>query len=401
MKIGILREEKIPRDTRVPLTPSQCRRLMEEHPELWIAVQPSEHRCYTNDEYRWQGVPVREDLSGCDYLFGVKEIPVSHILAHKTYLIFSHTIKEQLHNQKMLQTFIEKKATLIDYECLKDENGKRIIAFGRWAGIVGAYHALRMIGIRWKKFQIRQMRDCLNFAEAQKELAKVQLPPIKIVLSGSGRVSEGADFLLQLAKIKKVSPNDLLKRVFPEPVYAQLQSQHLFYREGMEAFDREDYHRHPQLYKSAFYPFTKVTDVFINGIYWDKRIPVFFTKEQMKESGFRIRQIADITCDIAPNSSVPSTLKASSIDDPYYGYDPHAESITDPFTEQSIDVMAIDNLPNELPRDASEDFGNLLISRVIPKILAGNHPVIQNATIVKNGVLTTTYEYLKHYAGIY
>lgn len=398
MKIGIIREEKQPRDTRVPLTPSQCRRLMEENPELWIAVQPSEHRCYTNDEYRWQGVPVREDLSGCDYLFGVKEIPVEHILPEKTYLIFSHTIKEQPHNKKLLQTFIKKHASLIDYECLKDAKGKRIIAFGRWAGIVGAYHALRMVGLRWKQFNIRQMSECHNFAEAQKELSKVKLPPINIVLTGSGRVSDGADFLLDLAGIKKVQPAELLKKQFNEPVYAQLESKHLFYRQGMEEFDSDDYHQHPEQYKSAFYPFTKVTDVFINGIYWDKRIPVFFTKEQMQEQDFRIKQIADITCDIAPEASIPCTLKASTITNPYFGYEPKESKLIEPFSENAIDVMAIDNLPNELPRDASEDFGNMLMSRVIPKILAGNHPAITNATIVEKGVLTNAFEYLKSYA---
>lgn len=398
MKIGIIREEKSPKDNRVPLTPSQCRMLMEEHPELWIAVQPSDHRCYTNDEYRWQGVPVREDLSGCDYLLGVKEIPVEYILPDKTYLIFSHTIKKQPHNKKLLQTFMKQQSSLIDYECLKDTKGKRIIAFGRWAGIVGAYHALRMVGLRSGAFTIRQMSECHNFAEAQKELSKMKLPPINIVLTGTGRVSEGAAFLLELSGIKKVEPSDLLRREFNEPVYAQLESKHLFYRDGLDEFNSEDYHKNPELYHSAFYPFTKVTDLFINGIYWDKRIPVFFSKEQMSAADFRIAQIADITCDIAPDASVPSTLRASTIAEPYYGYQPGTASIAPPFTKEVIDVMAIDNLPNELPRDASEDFGNMLISRIIPKILQGNHPVIHHATIVNKGKLNEPFLYLKDYA---
>lgn len=400
MKIGIIREEKTPHDNRVPLTPSQCRTLMEDYPDLWIAVQPSEHRCYTNDEYRWQGVPVREDLSSCDYLLGVKEIPVEYILPSKTYLIFSHTIKEQAHNKKLLQTFIKQKSTLIDYECLKDDKKKRIIAFGRWAGIVGAYHALRMIGLRSKAFNIRQMNECHNFAEAQKEFSKLKLPPLNIVLTGSGRVSDGANFLLELAGIKKVEPIDFLRKQFNEVVYTQLESKQLFYREGFDDFDTIDYHKNPEYYKSAFYPFTKVTDMFINGIYWDKRIPVFFTNEQMQEHDFRIKQIADITCDIAPEASVPSTLKASTIEEPYYGYNPNSQSIVAPFGESVIDVMAIDNLPNELPRDASEDFGNMLISRVIPKLIQGNHPVIYNATVVYKGLLNEPFSYLKNYAGV-
>ncbi len=397
MKIGILREEKTPRDNRVPLTPSQCRRLMEEHPELWIALQPSEHRCYTNDEYRWQGVPVREDLSGCDYLLGVKEIPPHLLLPEKTYLFFSHTIKAQPHNKKMLQTILQKNCTLIDYECLKDEKGKRIIAFGRWAGIVGGYHALRMIGMRTARFQLKQMSECHNFAEAQKELQKIDLPSWNMVLTGTGRVSEGAEFLLDLAGVKKVEPHDLLRRQFNEAVYAQLESKHLFYREGFDEFDSKDYHANPTPYKSAFYPFTKVCDMFINGIYWDKRIPVFFTKTQMAKPDFRIKQIADITCDIAPDSSIPSTLKSSTIDEPYFGYNAATEKICEPFSENSIDVMAIDNLPNELPRDASEDFGNMLISRVIPKIMQGNNEVIHKATIAKAGKLNEPFSYLRDY----
>lgn len=397
MKIGILREEKSPQDNRVPLTPSQCRRLMEEHPELWIAVQPCEHRCYTNEEYRYQGVPVREDLSGCDYLLGVKEIPSQFLLNEKTYLFFSHTIKAQPKNKKMLQTILEKNCTLIDYECLKDDKGKRIIAFGRWAGIVGGYHAIRMIGMRSKQFSIKQMSECHNFAEAQKELAKVKLPALNIVLTGTGRVSEGAEFLLDLAGIKKVEPHEMLRRQFDEAVYTQLESKHLFYREGHEEFDANDYHANPTLYKSAFYPFTKVTDMLINGIYWDKRIPSFFTKAQMREPDFCISQIADITCDIAPDASIPSTLLESTIAEPYYGYDVQTEKVVELFAPNSIDVMAIGNLPNELPRDASEDFGNMLISRVIPKILKGDSEVIHQATIAKNGILNTPYLYLKEY----
>ncbi|MCS6819174.1 MAG: alanine dehydrogenase, partial [Chitinophagales bacterium] len=329
----------------------------------------------------------------------VKEIPPKYILPGKTYFIFSHTIKAQPHNREMFREFIRKKSTLIDYECLKDENGKRLIAFGRWAGIVGAYHAIRMAGLRTKAFYIRQMSECHNFAEAQKELAKVRMPSVKIVLSGSGRVSEGADFLLNLAGIKKVTPESFLYDRFDEAVYTQLESKHLFYREGI-GFDPEDYHRNPANYKSAFEPYTRVADIFINGIYWDKRIPVFFTIEQMRSEDFRIRQIADITCDIAPESSVPSTVKASTIENPYYGFNPHTASVTEPFKDDVVDVMAIDNLPNELPRDASEDFGNMLINRIIPKVLVQSNPVIQRATIIERGNLTEPYNYLKDYAGV-
>ena len=397
MKIGILREEKIPQDNRVPLTPSQCRTLMEEQNKIWISVQPCQHRCFTDDEYRYQGIAVREDLRDCDLLLGVKEVPPSLLIPHKTYMFFSHTIKKQAHNKRLLQAALEKNIRLIDYECLKDEKGKRIIAFGRWAGIVGAYNTIRTIGLRTSKFAIAPMHQCHNFAEAQKEFPKLNLPPWKIVLSGDGRVSEGAAFLLDVMKIQRVEPKDFLYREFDQPVYTQLHSRDMFYREGYDEFDPADYHSHPQHYQSAFYPFTKAADVFINGIYWDKRIPTFFSTAQMKESDFKIQVIGDITCDISPDASVPSTLRASTIEEPIYGYDPHTGMESAPHLPNAIDIMAIDNLPNELPRDASEDFGNMLMSRVIPRLLKKSSATMSKATIALDGKLTKAFSYLEDY----
>jgi alanine dehydrogenase len=399
MKIGILREEKFPRDSRVPLTPSQCKFLTERTPDVEVVVQPCKYRCFTNEEFNYQGVPLQEDLSDCDILMGVKEVPAAMLMPGKTYMYFTHTIKKQPQNQKMMHAAIEKNVTLIDYECLKDKKGKRIIAFGRWAGIVGAYHAVRMIGFRTSRFRLRQMIDCLNFAEAQKELEELDLPNCKIVLTGTGRVSEGAAFMLDVIGIKKVSPHQFCYTEFNEPVYTQLTSADMYYKDGQEKFDSAYYHQHMQEYKSSFYPFTKVADVMINGIYWDKRMPVFFTKEQMQEPDFKIKTIADITCDIAPDASVPSTLYASSIADPYYGYNAQTGQLTQTFQGGAIDIMAIDNLPNELPRDASEDFGNMIITRIIPELLKGDaSEIITNATITRNGMLTDPYQYLAEYA---
>lgn len=399
MKIGILREEKTPEDNRVPLTPSQCRTLMEEYSNIWVAVQPSETRCYTDDEYRYQGIAVRENLSDCDLLLGVKEIPPHLLIPNKTYMIFSHTIKRQAHNRKLLRAVLEKKIRLIDYECLKDEKGKRIIAFGRWAGIVGAYNTVRAIGLRTRRFELRPMHACLNFAEAQKEFTKLDLPPWKIVLSGDGRVSEGAAFLLDIMKIRKVDPHSFVYKEFDEVVYTQLHSRDMFYRKGHDDFDPLDYHLHPELYESAFFPFTRAADVFINGIYWDKRIPVFFNRGQMEEKDFNIKIIGDITCDIAPEASVPSTLFASTIAEPFFGYDPETGTETEPFSGKSVDIMSIDNLPNELPRDASEDFGNMLMSRVIPRLLKEWSTTINKATIALDGALNQPYLYLTDYVG--
>jgi saccharopine dehydrogenase (NAD+, L-lysine-forming) len=397
MKIGILREEKTPEDNRVPLTPSQCRTLMEEYSNIWVAVQPSPDRCYTDNEYRYQGIAVRENLSDCDLLLGVKEIPPHLLIPDKTYMIFSHTIKKQQHNKKLLCAILDKKIRLIDYECLKDEHGKRIIAFGRWAGIVGAYNTILMIGLRTGRYELKPMHECHNFAEAQKEFHKLDLPPWKIILSGDGRVSDGCAFLLDVMKIRKVEPHSFLYKEFHEPVYTQLHSKDMFYKEGEEEFDQAHYHTHPEQYKSTFYPYTKVADAFINGIYWDKRIPVFFSQEQMREKDFNIKVIGDITCDISPDASVPSTPRSSTIHDPVYGYDPQTGTECAPYQAGSIDVMAIDNLPNELPRDSSEDFGNMLMSRVIPRLLKEWSTTINKATIALDGKLNEPYSYLQDY----
>lgn len=397
MKIGILKETKVPQDNRVPLTPSQCAILKEENPEVEIYVQSCNYRCYTDDEYRYQGIEIKEDLSHCDILLGVKEIPVENLISDKTYFIFSHVIKKQPHNRKLLRAVLEKNICLIDWETLTDEKGKRLIAFGRWAGIVGAYHAVRMIGMRTQAFSIKPMSQCHNFKEAQEEFSKVKLPKLKIVLTGTGRVSNGAAFLLNMLHIKQVSPYNFCYNEFKEVVYTQLTSGDMYHKEADNKFDREDFHKHPELYQSNFYPFTKSADVFINGVYWDKRIPVFFSAEQMKEKDFRIQQIADITCDIAPDSSVPSTVQSTTIEEPYFGYEPQSGKITDPFLSGVIDVMSIDNLPNELPRDASEDFGNMLMSRIIPELKKQKSPILYHATIASNGRLNEPYQYLTDY----
>ncbi len=323
--------------------------------------------------------------------------PPHLLIPNKTYFIFSHTIKKQPANRELLKTVIQKNITLIDWETLVDARGKRLIAFVRWAGIVGAYHALRMAGIKHNIFRMRQMSECHNFAEAQLELELVKLPPLKIVLTGTGRVSNGAAFLLNMAHVRRVSAHQFCYNQFEEPVYTQLASADMYHREGHETFDTSDYHLHPQLYQSAFYPFTKAAEIMINGIYWDQRIPVFFTAGQMKEKDFHINIIADITCDLMPASSIPSTLKPSTISIPYYGYDAQNEAVIDAFMPGSIDMMAIDNLPNELPRDASEDFGNMLTSRILPELKKPDSEIIYKATIASKGKLNTPYLYLEDY----
>lgn len=397
MKIGILREEKIPKDSRVPLTPSQCRNLMERFNNVWIAVQPSAHRCYSNEEYLNHGIPLKEDLSDCDLLIGVKEIPPHLLIPHKTYMIFSHTIKEQPHNRKLMRAALEKKITLIDWECLKDEKGKRLIAFGRWAGIVGAYHAIRMIGLHTKRFYIKPLSECHNFAEGQKEFARLDLPPWKIVLTGTGRVSGGAAFLMDIMGIRKVSPADFLRNAYDEVVYTQLTSADMYGLENSDQFNSAHFHAHPEEYTSMFFPYTRTADVMINGIYWDKRIPAFFYADRLTDKDFSIKILSDITCDIGREASVPTTIRASHITNPYYGVDLLTLKEIPPFTGKGLDVMAIDNLPDELPRDASEDFGNMLTAKVLPEFFQSDSAIIRHATICSKGTFTNDFTYLKGY----
>jgi alanine dehydrogenase len=397
MKIGIIREGKLPTDARVTLSPKQCKSLMELYPQITIIVQPSSIRCFKDFEYLDQGIELREDVSDCDILLGVKEVPKENLVANKTYFFFSHTIKKQEHNRQLLQTILQKKIRLIDWETLTDNNGHRVIAFGRWAGIVGAHNAMMTWLQRIGNNNLKPLYLSKNLKEASRDYDDIKPGNIKIVLSGTGRVSSGCVEVLDMMNIRNVTPDEFLHETFEEPVYTQLNNSHLYYRSGDKVFDNMDYHAHAEEYKSKFLPFTKVSDVFINGIYWDKRIPPFFTKEDMKDPLFTIKTIADITCDIAPEASVPCTIRASTILAPVYGYHPQKERECDAFQPYSIDMMAVDNLPNELPRDASKNFGELFMEKIIPALLKDEDEMIERATIAKEGQLTEHFTYLSDY----
>ncbi|MEO1429557.1 MAG: NAD(P)-dependent oxidoreductase [Cyanobacteria bacterium J06633_8] len=397
MKVGIIREGKIKSDTRVPLTPKQCRYLLDNYRDLQIFVQPSQERCFSDEEYQNQGIPIKENMEECELLLGVKEVPISMLIPEKTYLFFSHTIKKQPYNRELLRSILQQKIRLIDYECLRDERGKRVIAFGRWAGIVGAHHAIVTWGRREGKFNLKPMHECYDWAEAQTYYQNLPLSNIKLVVTGEGRVATGAVEVLEKMKIKRISPQEFLEYNSSEAVYTQLAVKDMYRLEGEENFDASHYYQHPEQYVSSFEPYTHAANIMLNGIYWDKRIPAFFSKEDMKRKDFTIRVIADVTCDIAPDSSIPSTIKASSINDPIYGYDPLLSKETEPFQNKCIDVMAVDNLPNELPRDASQDFGNQLISKVWSQLNQADSPMIYEGTIAFNGKLNKPYEYLRDY----
>lgn len=398
LKIGLIREGKIPPDKRVAFTPAQSEEIEQRFPGVKIICQQSDVRAFSDDEYRQVGIEVRENMHECRFLMGIKEVQIKDLIPGKTYLFFSHTLKKQPYNRKLLQAVLENNITLIDYEALKDRHGNRLVAFGRYAGIVGAYNGLLTYGKRSGLFALRRAYECFDVNDLKRELRKVNLPPIKIILTGAGRVGRGAMETLDSANIRKVNVYDFLSKEFDEPVYVQLSSADYHMRKEGGHFNRDEFHKNPERYDSSFMAFATAADMLIAGAFWNPRAPALFNPQQMQQKDFKIRIIADITCDI--NGSIPSTKKASTIIDPLYDYDPVNDAVKPPLSNpQFITVMAIDNLPCELPRSASEEFGRDLIDKILPPLLLEDtEGVIERATIAANGKLTPHFMYLEDYA---
>ncbi len=396
-KIGIIKEGKVPVDRRVPFTPEQVKELKEKF-DVEVKCQSSNIRCFSDEEYNKQGVLVNGSVEDCDILMGVKEVPLESLMENKTYFFFSHTIKKQAYNRELLHKVLEKNIQLIDYETLTSKNGTRIVAFGRYAGIVGAYNGILTFGKRYNLFDLRPAHQCFDLEDLKTEFNKVKLPPIKIVLTGGGRVSKGSMEVLFGMGIKRVSPIEFLEKEYNEPVFTQLNSRDYNKRSDDKGFERTHFYSHPELYESDFLKFSSVADVLIAGAFWNPQSPVLFKVEDMVEPGFKIKVIADITCDI--EGSIPSTVRPSTIDAPVYDFNP-TERVEEPaFKEEgNITVMAVDNLPCELPRNASEDFGRELIDNVIPALLLEDpDAIIDRASITTaDGKLNSHYTYLQEY----
>jgi alanine dehydrogenase len=397
LAIGLIREGKIPSDTRVALTPAHCRWLIKNQPDIRLLVQHSKDRCYSDDEYKAAGVTLTDDMSACDILLGIKEVPLDMLIANKTYLFFSHTKKLQPYNQKLLKKIIAEKITLIDYECLEHEDGKRIIGFGFFAGIVGAHNGMMAFGKRTGLFHLDRVNGTKNFQQFVHTYFGLKLPPIKIVVTGSGRVSHGILEIMNLLGIHEVEADEYLsKSSFEYPVYVHLKGSELYRNKLTGKYNREEFHQHPELYDCTFKPYLSQTDILMNGIYWDKNVPRLFDNEDMLSPDFRIQTIADVTDDMY--GSIPCNLGDSTIADPVYGVNKSTLERTAPYLPGSVDVMAVGNLPNELPRDASRYFGEQLIKYVLKDLIDGNSRIIDRATIVKVGNLTEHYQYMHDYA---
>lgn len=397
MRIGVIREGKVPPDKRVPLTPAQCKSLLETYNDLEIVVQNSPIRAYTDQQYLDAGIEVREDVSDCDVLIGVKEVPKANLMANKTYFYFSHTIKMQPYNRDLLLRMMELNIRMIDYETITGATGRRLIGFGRYAGIVGCYNGFLAYGKKFDAYHLKPANQCFDRKEMDGELSQVKLPSnFKVVLTGLGRVGHGALEVIQTLGLKEVTPEAYLTETFDEPVYTQLNVTHYNERNDGAAFERREFYNDPAEFHSTFMNYAAVSDMYVACHYWDSRSPFIFTREDVKGENWNVKVVADISCDI--DGPVASTIRPSTIADPLYGYDPATEQEADFMAPNSVGVMAVDNLPCELPKDASEDFGNEFIKNVLPSLMNGDaEGILARATICENGELTNEYEYLRDY----
>lgn len=398
LTIGLIREGKVPHDNRVALTPAHCKWLKKNFEDINVVVQHSPKRCYADVEYERAGVEVKEDMRECNLLLGIKEVPIDMLLEGKTYMFFSHTKKMQPYNQPLFKAILDKKITLIDYECLEHGDGTRIIGFGFFAGIVGAHNGMMAYGNRTGTFKLARVGSVNSFQKLVHTYFGLKLPNVKIAVTGTGRVAHGVLEIMNLMGIHEVEPDEYFETEFTYPVYVHLKGADLYVHKETGKYMRNDFHANPQNYNCRFADYLSHTDVLMNGIYWEKNIPRLFEMEDLRNEHFRIKTIADITDD--RNGSVPCNLGDSTIENPVYGVDRQSFEITAPYLPGSVDVMAVGNLPNELPRDASRYFGEQMIKFVLDDIRLGGSNVIDKATMVKAGKLNDPFLYMKEYVGL-
>ena len=397
MKIGIIKEGKTPPDKRVPLSPTQCQEIKQKYPQIDLVVQKSNIRKFKDEDYANAGIDLVDEVTDCDVLLGVKEVPIEDLIANKKYFFFSHTFKKQPYNRKLLQAIIKKNIQLIDWETITNSNGQRLIAFGRFAGIVGCFNGLLGYGLKTKRYKLKSAHLCEDRNEMEGELNKLDLPKnFKLVITGGGRVAGGAIEVLEKTNIKRVSPEDFLSTNFGEPVYTQLDVQDYVKRDDGAFFDIPAFFKNPSGHSSTFMSYAAAADVYVACHYWDNRSPFIFSRDDVKNPDWNISLVADVSCDI--DGPVATTLRPSTIANPFYGYHPQKEEEVDFNIEGSIGVMAVDNLPCELPKDASVSFGEMFIEHVLEPLL-GNDPkdIIYKASETKDGQLTPHFAYLQDY----
>ncbi|MFD2566349.1 NAD(P)-dependent oxidoreductase [Pseudotenacibaculum haliotis] len=396
MKFGIIKERKNPPDRRVVFSPEKLKELSTQFSEAQIKVESSDIRVFSDEQYAEQGLEISEDVTDCDVLLGVKEVPIDALIPNKKYFFFSHTIKKQPYNRKLLKAILDKNIELYDHEVITKASGARLIGFGRYAGIVGAYNGFRAWGLKYNSFNLPKAETLPDQKALIQELNNIQLPNIKILLTGSGKVAHGAKEMLDAMSIKKVSVEAYLSQDFDEPVYCLIDVLDYNKRKDGQVLNRKDFYNHPENYISDFMRFAKVTDYFIAGHFYGDGAPYLYTRENAKSADFNIKLVADVSCDI--DGPVATTIRPSTIADPVYGYEPQSETEIDFKDEKAITVMAVDNLPCELPKDASEGFGELFLEHVIPAFYNNDQDgILARAKMTENGKLTERYSYLQDY----
>ena len=395
MKIGIIKEYKNPPDKRVVFSPKKCVEVVKKYPEVKFLIQSSDIRCFSDDEYESIGLEIVDDLSECDILIGVKEVPIEKLIVNKKYFFFSHTIKKQPYNKKLLQEILKKNIELYDHETIVDKSNNRLIGFGYYAGVIGAYNGFRAYGLKKKLFKIPKAIELKYRVEFNQTLKQVKIPNIKILLSGKGRVGSGTKEVLDFLKIKQVSPNDFVDKEFDEAVYTNIDVLDYNYSNSIEN-SISKFYNFPEKFQSTFSKFSSVADIYFAGHYHNPKAPKLITNQDMKENSFNIDVIADISCDI--DGPIASTIRPSTIDNPIYGFHKSNSIECDFLDPDAIAVMAVDNLPCELPRDSSEMFGDMFLKYVIPSFF--NHDkedILKNSKMTSNGKLTPRFKYLSDY----
>jgi len=396
MKFGIIKERKNPPDRRVVFSPDELARLKQIHQGVSVKVESSDIRVFTDAQYKNMGIEVTNDISDCDVFFGVKEVPVEYLIPNKSYFFFSHTLKKQPHNQKLLKALLEKNIDFYDHETIVNTHNFRLIGFGKYAGIVGAYNSIRAFGIKFELFKLPKAETLSGKEDIIAHLKRLVLPPIKIVNTGTGKVGSGVKEVLDAIKIKEVSVENYLTKTYTQPVYTQIDVLDYNVRKDGSVLDFNDFFQNPQDYVSNFERFTKVSDIYITGHFHANEAPNILTREMLQSKDCKIKVVADISCDV--DGSIACTLRSSTIADPLYGYLPIENKEVDVFHPAAIVVMAVDNLPCELPKDASEGFGEMFMEHVIPAFFDGDKDgVLQRAKMTENGKLTPRFSYLQNY----
>jgi len=396
MKFGIIKERKNPPDRRVVFAPDELAKLKQQYPQASVTVESSDIRIFSDIQYKSMGITLADDVSDCDVLFGVKEVPVDALIPNKSYFFFSHTIKKQPYNKKLLQAILEKNINLYDHETIVDGDNRRLIGFGKYAGMVGVYNGIRAFGIKFELFKLPKAETLEGKDAMIMHLKRITLPAIKFVLTGTGKVGSGAVEILKAIKVKEITVDNYLTKTYAQPVYVQLDVLEYNKRIDGQILDFKDFTDHPEAYVSDFEKFTKVSDLYFAGHFYANGAPIILSREMLNASDCKLKVIADISCDV--KGPIACTLRASTIAEPIYGYFPLEDREVDVFHPAAVAVMAVDNLPCEIPKDASEGFGELFMEHVIPAFFNGDKDgILERAKITENGKLTERFSYLQDY----